>query len=389
MLFHFFIDFSYQIVNLSLYRTHFHIRIQKSGRTDNLLCPKKFVILLILSRCCRHKKHLIDPLFKFFKIQRTVIFCRWKAESIVHQRRFSWLVAKIHTSYLWHRNVRLINHNQIVIPEVIHQGIRRLSRLQSGQMTGIVLNTGTKTGLFHHLQIKVRPFTDSLCLKKLVFTFKIRHLFFHFLFNGLRCLQDPLHWNNIMRCRVQSNVVQFSSNLPGQYIHLRDPINLIPEEFHPDRHIRFICRNNLHHISPHPEGSTVKIHIISVILHINQTPQHFIPVFFHPRTQWDHHILIVLRTTDSIDTGNTWYNDDIFSFGKGCCGRKTEFIDFFIDGRVLGNVSVRGWDVGFGLVVIVVGYKIFHCVLREELLEFAVKLRSERFIVCYDKRWFI
>ena len=60
-------------------------------------------------------------------------------------------------------------------------------------------------GLDVYNQIKVRPFTDSLCLKKLVFTFKIRHLFFHFLFNGLRCLQDPLHWNNIMRCRVQSN----------------------------------------------------------------------------------------------------------------------------------------------------------------------------------------
>ena len=75
MFFHFFVDFSYQIVNLSLHRTHFHIRIQKSGRSDNLLCTKKFMILFILSRRCRHEKHLIDPFFKFLKIQRSVIFC--------------------------------------------------------------------------------------------------------------------------------------------------------------------------------------------------------------------------------------------------------------------------------------------------------------------------
>ena len=60
-----------------------------------------------------------------------------------------------------------------------------------------------------------------------------------------------------------------------------------PEAYVPstDRHIRFICRNNLHYIPSHPEGSTVKIHIVSVILHINQTPQHLIPILLHPRSQ--------------------------------------------------------------------------------------------------------
>ena len=34
---HFFIDLTDQVIDLSFHRTHHYLRIQKSGRTDNLL----------------------------------------------------------------------------------------------------------------------------------------------------------------------------------------------------------------------------------------------------------------------------------------------------------------------------------------------------------------
>ena len=82
---HFFIYFTNQVVNLAFNRTHFHLWVQKSGRADNLLYPKKFILLFIFSRRRGHKKHLVYFTFKFFKIQRSVILRRRQTESIVDQ----------------------------------------------------------------------------------------------------------------------------------------------------------------------------------------------------------------------------------------------------------------------------------------------------------------
>ncbi len=59
---------------------------------------------------------------------------------------------------------------------------------------------------------------------------------------------------------------------------------------------------------------------------------------------------------------------------KGRRGGMAQLVDLVVDGGVLLDVGVGGGDVGFGLVVVVVGDKILHRVIREELLELAVKL---------------
>ena len=38
---------------------------------------------------------------------------------------------------------------------------------------------------------------------------------------------------------------------------------------------------------------------------------------------------------------------------------------------------------------LMLGDKIFHCVIWKELFKFPIKLRSQCLIVCYDQRWFI
>ena len=95
-----FVHFTDQIINLSFYRSHFNFRIKKSCRTDYLFCSKKFMILLIFSRCRRYKHHLIDLTFKLIKVKWTVILRRWQAESIIYQCLLSRLVSVIHSTNL-------------------------------------------------------------------------------------------------------------------------------------------------------------------------------------------------------------------------------------------------------------------------------------------------
>ena len=63
-----------------------------------------------------------------------------------------------------------------------------------------------------------------------------------------------------------------------------------------------------------------------------------------------------------------------------------EPVDLVIHGRIFFDISICRRHVSLRLVVIVVRDEIFHGVFREEFLELAVQLRSQRFIMRDDQR---
>ena len=75
----------------------------------------------------------------------------------------------------------------------------------------------------------------------------------------------------------------------------------------------------------------MEVHIISVILDLDQFRHHFIPVFYHARAQGDHHVLIVHRVTQTIDTGYTGNDDHIPPFRQRHGGGKTELVYLVVD----------------------------------------------------------
>ena len=76
--------------------------------------------------------------------------------------------------------------------------------------------------------------------------------------------------------------VQGGLHLAVQGIHLGDPVDLIPEKFHPDQVFPALGGIDLDHVSPHPEAAPVQIHVVAVVLDRHQGPQHVISVFVHP-----------------------------------------------------------------------------------------------------------
>ena len=70
---------------------------------------------------------------------------------------------------------------------------------------------------------------------------------------------------------------------------------------------------------------------------------------------------------------------------QGGGGTHAELIDFIIDTQVFLDIGIRDRDVGFRLVVVVVGDEILHRIMREKRLELAVQLRSQRLVVAQDQ----
>ena len=125
----------------------------------------------------------------------------------------------------------------------------------------------------------------------------------------------------------------------------------------------------------------MKIHFISRILNINQISNHIIPVPNHTRTQRYHHSKKIFRTSQTVNAWNTGYYNHIPALRKRGRRRQTQFVDLFIYGRIFCYIRIWWWYVCFGLVVIVIGHKILHGILREKFLELAVQLGSKGFIV--------
>ena len=268
--------------------------------------------------------------------------------------------------------MRLINNKKKIILKIIHQRIRRLSRGQSRQMSGIILDSGTKTSLLHHFHVKISSLRYSLSLNELVLTFKIIYLFLHFCKNGIRCPFDLLLGHNIMRCRKNSHMALFIFNLTGKYINFRDPLNFISKKLHTDGPVRSIGRKNLQHITFHPEGTPVKIHLIPCVLNVDQLPDNLVSVFFHAGPQRNHHVKKLLGRTKTVNTGYRRHHNHISPLTESRSSGKTHLINLVIGGRILGNVGISGRNIGLRLIVIVIGYEIFHCVVRKEFFELSI-----------------
>ena len=275
----------------------------------------------------------------------------------------------------------LINNHQKILREIIQQRTGRFTGSCSGQMSGIVLNSRAKTSFPHHFHVKIGPFRNSLGLQQLILALKISHLLFHLRKNIFRCLHHFFFGNHVMRSRENGHMAQLSLHLTGQYIDFCDPVHLIAEEFDPVSFASGISRKHFQHVSAHPEGATLKVHLISCILNIDELMNHLVPVLFHPRAQGNNHFFIIDGTSQTINAGHRRHNDHVIPLRKRRRRRMAQLINLIVDGRVLLNVSVCGRDIGLGLVVVVVGDKILHRVLREELLKLTVELCCKGFIV--------
>ena len=174
--------------------------------------------------------------------------------------------------------------------------------------------------------------------------------------------------------------------VPVSTIDLRDPVDLIPEKLHPDRGLRRLRRKDLQHISPHPESAAVEIHVISVILDIDELLNHLITVFLHARPERDHHLFIVHRAAQTVNAGHAGDNDHVFPLHQCHSGGEPQLIDLIVGRGILGNIGIRGRHIGLRLVIIVVGDKVFHGIFRKKLFKFPVKLGRQRLIVGDDQR---
>ena len=178
----------------------------------------------------------------------------------------------------------------------------------------------------------------------------------------------------------------FRERIAGQHIRLGDLVDLIAEKLDPVGELVLIRRKNLDYIATHAEGAAVKVEVTPVVLDVDELRNDLIPVLLLPGPETDHHVLIVGRAAETVDTGDTRDHNHILTLEERARRRIPEPVNLLIGRGVLLNVGVGLRHIGLRLIVVVVGDKVLDRIVREELFHLAVELRRERLVVGDDER---
>ena len=291
------------------------------------------------------------------------------------------MVPVVHGPDLGQGDVALVDKQDKALREEVQQRHGRGPGGPLGDDAGIVLDAGAVAQLLHHLHVVLRPLADALGLDQLAVLGEDLHL-------ALQLAPDladgPVHLvlgGDIVAGGVDDDMVQLQVHRPRHGVEPADPVDLVPEELHPDGGVLPVGGPDLHRVPPDPEHVPLEGDIVPLIADLHQPAQKLVPLPLRPGPQGDGELGEVLRPAQAVDTGDGGHDDDVPPLQQGEGGGEAEAVDLVVGGGVLGDIGVRVGDIRLGLVIIIIGDEVLHRVVGEELLELGAQLGGQGLVV--------
>ena len=95
---------------------------------------------------------------------------------------------------------------------------------------------------------------------------------------------------------------------------------------------------------------------------------------------------IGLHRADAVDARHRGHDDHVVALQDRPRRRMAHAVDLLVHRGILFDIGVGARDIGFRLVVVVIGNEILHRVLGEEVLHLGVELGGQRFVGRQDQR---
>ena len=275
----------------------------------------------------------------------------------------------------------LVNEEHKIFGEIVQQGVGRGAHRAALNNPGVVLNSRAVPNLLHHLNVVHGALLDALGLDELALRLKLGHSLLQFLIDLLDGGIHLLLGGDVVGGGPHGDVVQPPNHRPGQGVDFTDAVDLIPEELHPQSSVLPVGGPDLHRVPPDPEHVSLEGDVVALVSNGHQPLQQLRDGNLHPHPQGDHHAGKVLRLAQAVDAGHGGHHDDVPPLQQGSGGGQAQAVNFLVDGRVLLNEGIRVGNVGLRLVVVVVGDKVLHGVVGEELLELGTQLGGQYLVV--------
>ena len=351
--------------------------VDEPGGADELLDHPPRVPVLVGSRRRGHEDGLGGEPLELVEPQRPVVERRREPEPVLDQGLLARAVAAVHAPELRDGHVAFVDEEQRVGRKVVEQGRRRLAGAAAREETRVVLDPLAVADLGHHLDVEPGPLLQALRLDELVFAAEHREVLDQFFLDRLDGLQHPLARRDVVALGIDREPWHAARDLPGQGIEMTQVLDFVVEEFDAHRVLLRLRRVHVDDLAAHPVRPAVQLDLVPRVLHLGEAPEDEPLVDGLAPDQVQDHPVVRHRIAEAVDRGHGGHDDAVAVLQQRLRGRQPHLLDVVVDRCVLLDVGVGGGDVGFRLVVVVVGDEVLDGVVGEELAHLAVELRGQ------------
>jgi len=373
-----------EVLHLPFRRTDDDLRVEQSGRADELLGHHGGDAQFVRGRRGGNEQRLPGDLAKLVEGLRSVIERGGQPESEIHQHLFAGPVAVGHSANLRDSHMALVDEQKKILREEIDQAERTVAALAAGEVQRVVFDAVAETHLLKHLQVVVRAHADALGFKELPLRLKLRHAQIELALDAGDGRVEFVARGDVLVGRIEVELVQLARDGTGERIHLDDALNVVAPELDAQRELA-VRGHDVDHVATHPEAPAFQIVVVALIEILHEPFQEALPSDRQTGAQLDAHGREILRRSEAVDAGDGGHHDHIATRNKRTGRRDAQPLDLLVDRGILLNVRVARRHVRLGLVVIVVADEVFDGIVREEVFELGVELRGEGLVVREDQ----
>ena len=244
-------DLVHEVVDLALRGLHHDLRVDQPGRPDDLLDRARAAAELVRTRRRREVDGLADPVDELLPAQRSVVHRRRQPEPVLDQRPLARHVALVHAADLRHRHVRLVDHEEEVLGEVVEQAVRRAACGPPVDVPRVVLDAGAEADLAHHLDVVGRAHAQPLRLEQLAGALERGELRLELGLDAGDRPVEALLAGHVVRGRRDEQLLVLADDLAGHRVEHEEALDLVAEHLDPDR-VLLVHRDDLDRVAPAP-----------------------------------------------------------------------------------------------------------------------------------------
>ena len=186
---------------------------------------------------------------------------------------------------------------------------------------------------------------------------------------------------DVVRRRIDVELLALGENLAGQRVDLDDALDLVAEEL--DARDEVVVRGlELERVATNAEAWRAdSCRVVALVLQVDELAQDCVAAVAAALAQADDRRAVVDRRAQAVDARDGRDDDRVASLEERPRRRVAQLVDLVVARRVLLDVRVGARQVRLGLVVVEVRDEVLDRVVREELAELAVQLRGKRLVV--------
>ena len=375
-----------QVIHLPAHRPHLDLRIEQARRADQLLHDDPLAPpQLVLARRRAHEDRARHEFLPFRERERPVVERGRQPKAELHQRLLAASVSLVHAADLGDRDVGLVHDDHVIAREIVEQAVGTLPGRAAVEVPAVVLDAGTEPHLRQHLEIEAGSLLQPLRLEEPALGAQVEQARLHLDVDRLARPFQPVARRGVVRGRKDRGLGQPRDRRPRHGIDLRDALDDITPQLDPHP-LLLVGRQDLDDVAPHPKGAAHEVQVVAGILYLHEARENLAARNLLPLAECEHQIPVAGRIAQSIDRGDRGDDDHVAPLHERGSRAQPQPVNVLVYRRILFDIGVRGRDVGFGLIVVIVGDEIFDRIARKELAQFAIQLRGQRLVVTHDER---